>query len=189
MNLTGQCLLATPQMSHDDFKDSVVFIVEDSYDGVMGILINKKSDCKTQDFFRKLKLKSLTLSQEKINSTLIHYGGPIQQGHGFVLHPTKERNNWETTIHKNPNISVTVSKDIIKSIACETGPKNYLIAMGCAGWERAQLKEELDENLWLIAPPIPNIIFNTDIDLRHKQTAESIGIAKISQLTAKIGNA
>ena len=188
-NLTGKCLLATPQLADSNFKEAVVFIVEDNTDGAMGIVINKKADCQTKDFLKSLKLKVSSLKSEQRKPTVIYCGGPIQQEHGFIIHSTDEPDQWQTTIHQGSKVSVTVSKDIIKSIANGSGPKDYLISLGCSGWEPGQIQEEINDNLWLIAPFDSEIIFNTPIKLRYEKTAQSIGIKTISLLTTEVGHA
>tara|TARA_A100001015_G_scaffold294005_1_gene371281 strand:+ start:923 stop:1492 length:570 start_codon:yes stop_codon:yes gene_type:complete len=187
-NLTGKCLLATPQLANSNFKEAVVFIIEDNTDGSMGIVINKISDCQTKDFFKSLKVKASILKSEQ-KKPIIHCGGPIEQEHGFIIHSTCEQDLWQTTIHKSSNIGVTVSKDIIKSIANGSGPKDYFISLGCAGWEPGQLQEEINDNLWLLAPFNSEILFNTPVKSRYEKTAQSIGIKKISLLTTEVGHA
>jgi putative transcriptional regulator len=188
-DLTGKCLLATPQLANSNFKEAVIFIVEDNTDGAMGIVINKISDCQTKDFFKSLKLKVSSLKSDKKKPTLIHCGGPVQQEHGFIIHSNDAPEKWQTTIHQGSNVSVTVSKDIMKSIANGTGPKDHFISLGCSGWEPGQLQEEINDNLWLLAPFDPEITFNTPIKSRYQKTAQSIGIKTISLLTPEVGHA
>ena len=173
-NLTGKCLLATPQLANSNFKEAVVFIIEDNTDGSMGIVINKISDCQTKDFFKSLKVKASILKSEQ-KKPIIHCGGPIEQEHGFIIHSTCEQDLWQTTIHK--------------SIANGSGPKDYFISLGCAGWEPGQLQEEINDNLWLLAPFNSEILFNTPVKSRYEKTAQSIGIKKISLLTTEVGHA
>jgi len=85
------------------------------------------------------------------------------------------------------SVSLTTSRDIIEAIAVDKGPKQYLIALGYAGWGEGQLEQEILANTWLNTPFSKNVLFDTPIDKRWQGAAEQIGI-DINQLTTQAGH-
>ena len=53
-------------------------------------------------------------------------------------------NEWESSMKSiTPEIKICTSKTILEDIAIGKGPDNYLIALGCAGWDAGQLEQEI----------------------------------------------
>ena len=61
-------------------------------------------------------------------------------------------------------------------IAGGRGPENYLIALGCAGWEPGQLEREISENAWLTAPAQHDLIFSDNYGSKSKEAAALLGV-------------
>ena len=57
---------------------------------------------------------------------------------------------------------LTSSQDILRAIAQGTGPQNYMLGLGYAGWSAGQLDEELRENAWLTLEATPDLLFRLD---------------------------
>src|SRR5437667_7670446 len=83
-SLTGQLLIAMPQMMDPRFARSVVYICAHSEDeGAMGLVINKLLASLTMDEL----LTHLKLEPDRRNRQQpVHFGGPVEPGRGFVLH-------------------------------------------------------------------------------------------------------
>jgi putative transcriptional regulator len=113
-------------------------------------------------------------------------GGPVQPDRGFVLHQSDEV--FDSTVDPSAPVKVTVSQDILKSIARGDGPKPSLVALGYAGWASGQLESEIAGNAWLSVPLDPAILFDTPVGDRWKAAAELIGI-DIRQVTNYAGHA
>ena len=102
-------------------------------------------------------------------------GGPVQIDHGFVLHRNCS-SNWEASLKVTPEVTLTTSCDILRAIANGSGPRDYLIALGYAGWAAGQLEQELSENSWLTLPADSDIIFDTPPERRMDAAAALLGI-------------
>ena len=80
-----QLLIAMPGMQVDVFARSVIYICAHSPAGAMGIVINQKlQEVKFKDLLEQLNLPHSELLVEPI----VHFGGPVETGRGFVLHST-----------------------------------------------------------------------------------------------------
>ena len=75
----------------------------------------------------------------------------------------------------------------MQAIANGRGPKQYLIALGYAGWGKGQLEKEIIENSWLNTPSGEAILFHTPIEQRWNAAASQLGI-DINRLTTAAGH-
>ena len=116
--LTGNLLLAMPQMQDERFIRSVVYICAHTSDGAMGLVINKIVDSVS---FPEL-LDQLNISSESPNREIrVHFGGPVETGRGFVLHSADFVQ--DATLVINEYVALTATIDILKSIADGKGPE------------------------------------------------------------------
>ena len=156
-NLSNQFLIAMPQMNDPRFEKSLIYIIEHSKNGAMGIILNQPVQFLSFDSL----LKQLGITRKGLNSSVnIHFGGPVGTAHGFVLHSPDY--NKKATLKLNSVISLTATLEIIRDMAENKGPKSSLLALGYAGWESGQLEDEIRSNGWLHCPADNNIIFDTN---------------------------
>ena len=76
----------------------------------------------------------------------IFAGGPVQPEIGFVIHSTDYHRPG--TLDVNGRVAMTASREILRDIGNDNGPKQSLIAFGYAGWGPGQLEGELARRDW-----------------------------------------
>src|SRR3954453_23968560 len=159
-SLTGQLLIAMPQMLDPRFARSVVYVCAHSEDeGAMGLVINKLFEAVTMDeLFAHLKLDPGTAAR----SRPVHFGGPVEPGRGFVLHTADYRE--DATLVVGDGFAVTATLDILRASGKGAGPQKSLLALGYAGWAPGQLDAEMQANGWLSVIADPELIFDSDFD-------------------------
>src|SRR5438105_15686953 len=110
-SLTGQLLVAMPQMMDPRFARSVVYICAHSEEaGAMGLVVNKLLQALTMDeLFTHLKLEPARRNQ--LNP--VHFGGPVEPGRGFVLHTAEYRE--ESTLPVSEEFVITVTSHILRA--------------------------------------------------------------------------
>ncbi len=120
--LTGQLLIAMPQMTDPRFARSVVYVCSHSEDeGAMGLVVNKLLPSLTMDeLFTHLNLGPCALGR----SRPVHFGGPVEPGRGFVLHTADYRE--EATLVVGDGFAVTATLDILRAIGKGEGPQSSL---------------------------------------------------------------
>lgn len=170
-NLTNHFLIAMPNLPDPHFFQTVTFICMHNEEGAMGIIINRPLSVELGDVLGHMKIEP---ALPDIGTTRIYEGGPVQRERGFVLH--RPIGKWETMITVGTDIGVTVSRDILESIAKGEGPPEMLIALGYAGWTAGQLEEEMASNTWLSVPADADIIFNTPAEKRWQTAAKRLGV-------------
>ena len=182
--LQDHFLIAMPAMGDPNFNETVTYICEHSEDdGALGIIVNRPLEMQLGEIFRQL---SLDVEDQSHAQAPVLSGGPVHRDRGFVLHKSEE--SYESTLETATGIKVTMSQDILSSMARGGGPELAVVALGCAGWEAGQLESELAANAWLSAPADPAIVFDTPFELRWSAAAGLLGV-DISQLSSYAGHA
>ncbi|MEK9848386.1 MAG: YqgE/AlgH family protein [Rhodospirillaceae bacterium] len=181
--LTGQLLVAMPQMEDQRFARSVVYICAHTDDGAMGLILNKLAEAiNFSDLLEQLNLPVATVSDK----TRVHFGGPVETGRGFVLHSDDFTQDASLLIENG--VALTATVDILSAISKGNGPRNYLLALGYAGWAPGQLDSEIQANGWLIAPADTDILFGSKIENKWNTALNTIGI-DVTMLSSHAGHA
>jgi putative transcriptional regulator len=116
----------------------------------------------------------------------VYSGGPVGTERGFVLHGPGW--SYENTLAVSDDIHLTLSRDVIDSIASGSGPDKSLVALGYAGWEPGQLEEEMLANSWLSVPATAELVFDTPYAERWDSAARTLGI-DIARMSPDAGHA
>lgn len=183
-SLTGQLLVAMPQMMDPRFARSVVYICAHSEEaGAMGLVINKLLQELTMDeLFTHLKLEPA----RQRRSNPVFFGGPVEPGRGFVLHTADYKE--ESTLAVSGEFAVTATLDILRAIGRGEGPHRSLLALGYAGWAPGQLDAEIQANGWLSVDADAELVFDNDIDGKWQRALGKLGV-DLTMLSTDAGHA
>jgi len=181
--LTGQFLIAMPQMADSQFSQTVIYVCAHTIDGAMGLVVNREIDGIT---FTGL-LKQLEIDAPDAGDQIrIMFGGPVESGRGFILHSPDYLH--ESTLLIGETMGLTATMDILKDIAKGAGPRQSLLALGYTGWAPSQLDQEIQANGWLHAPADDKLIFDDDISARWDGALSILGIDSV-HLSGDAGHA
>ena len=181
--LTGQLLIAMPQMNDPRFERTVIYICAHTADGAMGLVVNREIEALT---FPDL-LKQLNIDAEVVDDRIqVLFGGPVETGRGFVLHSSDYVQNATMLVDKR--VGLTATMEVLKDIASGNGPRLNLLALGYAGWGPGQLDAEIHANGWLTVPADDGLIFDPDLDKKWERAVAKIGIDS-SMLSGQAGHA
>ena len=170
-------------MVDPNFSTTVTLICEHNDDGALGIVINRPTTLKLSGLFEQLNVDDPDPGAADFP---VLSGGPVGLERGFVLH--SPGHSFENTLAVSDDISLTLSRDIIDSIASGDGPDQALVALGYAGWQPGQLEEEMLANSWLSVPATREIVFNTPFAKRWNSAARQLGI-DIAAMSTDAGHA
>jgi putative transcriptional regulator len=181
--LADHFLIAMPSLADPHFVRGVTLICQHDANGAMGLVINHLSDFTLGEVLRQMDIAcdSPALAQRPV---LI--GGPVQLERGFVLHD--DPRDFGSTLRFGNGLGVSTSREILEEIAGGSGPANFLVTLGYAGWTAGQLEEELAQNAWLTVPVDKSILFGTPLEERWQAAARSIGV-DVSKLSDLVGHA
>lgn len=181
--LTGQLLIAMPNMQDVRFERSVIYLCVHNADGAMGLVINQIADeLNFPDLLEQLGIESAGADV----GMPIHVGGPVESGRGFVLHTSDYAQG--STIQVNEAVSLTATVDILKDIAEGRGPRRALLALGYAGWGAGQLDGEIQQNAWLNVNADETLLFGDHPDTKWEQSLAKLGV-DLSLLSGEAGHA
>ena len=182
-SLNNHLLIAMPGMADPNFSTTVTLVCEHNDEGALGIVINRPSNLDLGGLFEQLSVED---ADKKIASTPVLDGGPVARERGFVLHTPSEE--YESSVSVSKDIQLTLSRDVLDSLAAGTGPDRSVVALGYAGWEPGQLEAEMLQNTWLTVPATPELIFDVPFEERWSSAAESMGI-DIKKISPHAGHA
>ncbi|WP_029890048.1 YqgE/AlgH family protein [Polycyclovorans algicola] len=178
----NQFLIAMPAMLDEHFSRTVSLLCEHNDHGAIGLVINRPMELKLVDVLKQMDLESDALDED----APVFWGGPVQPERGFVIHDAP--GGWESTLDLPGGLHITTSRDVLRALGTGTGPKNYVVALGFAGWDEGQLEEEVLSNAWLNTPVDQQILFQTPIEERWQAATRLLGV-DITQLTQSAGHA
>ncbi len=181
--LTGQLLIAMPQMLDPRFEKTVIYMCAHTEDGAMGLVLNKvMENINFPDLLEQLNLEPKVAG----NDIRVHFGGPVETGRGFVLHSADYVQ--DATMVIDESISLTATTDILRDIADGEGPSNSILALGYAGWGPGQLDTEIQANGWLSVEADDGLVFGTEPASIWQNALAKIGI-DVLMLSGDAGHA
>ncbi len=163
--MAGRFLISEPFMYDENFKRTVVLLVEHGDKGSLGFVLNRQLQVNVDQIVEDFPLCESS----------VFMGGPVEQGTLHYVHrlgkkipDSREVSGgiyWGGSFESLQNL---VEKgDIIES--------DILFFVGYSGWAPGQLEEELDRKSWIVAPEDPNLIFQADYKDMWRQVLKSMG--------------
>jgi len=168
--LSGRLLLAMPNMYDPNFERSVIAMCVHDENGALGIGVGHLRD----DISFHGLLEQLDIAPGDVPDCPVHHGGPVETARGFVLHSA----DWggDGTLLVNPFGALSGSVDVLRAIAAGRGPRQWLVALGYAGWAPAQLEQEMSRPGWYAATGRSAILYDTPAQDRWNATWAAEGI-------------
>jgi putative transcriptional regulator len=165
--LTGQILVATPEMKDPRFAESVIYLVKHDGKGAMGLAVNKPlAKTELNELLKGFGVEAKNLQRE----VTIHYGGPVSPRQGFLLH--SDDFYLAATNRIANGIAMSSDNQMLEALARGYAPRQSLFLLGYAGWAPGQLEAELKMNSWYIIPSDKSLIFSGDADRKWRQALD-----------------
>lgn len=171
-SLEGKLLIAMPGMGDPRFERSVVFMCAHSDDGALGLIVNKPAP--ELQFSTLIEQLGIDAGDSK-RDIRVHFGGPVENGRGFVLHSADYLSNT-STLKVTDAFGMTATLDVLEDIANGDGPASALLALGYSGWGPGQLEIEILQNGWLTCDAKPEIVFGDDDESKWSAALKTLGV-------------
>ncbi len=176
LNLCGKLLIAMPGMGDQRFERSVIYLCAHSEEGAMGLIVNKpRPELTFNRLLEQLKIAPGPGGQD----IRVHFGGPVENGRGFVLHSADYVGN-RATLQVDDRFGMTATLDVLEHIARGEGPEASLLALGYSGWGPGQLEREIAHNGWLTCEASPDIVFSGADARKWGWALKSLGVDPLS---------
>ena len=148
----GMLLLATPPLEDPNFDRSVVYMMEHSAEGAVGVVLNNPTG--------ETAIDGLGLWMDLVTPpTVVFNGGPVQfDALIAIAEVTGPRDDAWSAILADLG-SVDLARDPI-DVADEIG--RVRMFRGYAGWAPGQLDSELDAGAWMVFDALRNDVFHPE---------------------------
>lgn len=185
MSLANHFLVAMPSLEDQIFSQSVIYVCEHHEQGSVGLMINRPTEYSMSLIFDQMHIQS---KHQKIAHQPLLFGGPLQTERGFVIH--RPCGSWRSSLLLvESEVTVTTSNDIIRAISEGKGPKDVLIALGYVGWDSRQLEQEIVDNVWLVCPFKPELLYDVPFDERWRAAGLVLGVRMEQLISSGEGHA
>ena len=189
--LSGQMLIAMPNLQDGPFARSVVYLCAHRDDGAMGIIVNHSARAiRFPELLVQLgvvKESESILLPPRAGQIKVLRGGPVETSRGFVLHSSDFFID-NSTLPIADDVCLTATLDILRAIAKGGGPQKAVLALGYAGWDKGQLEGEIRANGWLHCPADSSLIFDSDFSAKYDRALAKIGVSA-AMLSGEAGRA
>ncbi len=156
----GHLLIASEAIQDPRFHHTVILLLRHDTSGAFGIVINRPLAEQSIASLLAAAGERNTADAALEGSIRVFAGGPVQQQRGFVVHSAEYRR--DETLEVDGVVAMTASKDILRDIGRQRGPKRCFFAFGYAGWGAGQLEGEMARGDWHTAPEEPTLVFDED---------------------------
>ena len=160
-----------PAMADPNFSRTLTYLCEHNEQGALGLVINRPLDMTLATLFERINLE---LKAWERKNAPVHFGGPVQQDRGFVLH--RPIGQWKSTLPIGTDIGLTTSRDILEAVSEGGGPAKLLVTLGYAGWAAGQLEHELGQNAWLTVEASEDVLFDLPPEEKLAAAMQLLGI-------------
>ncbi len=150
----GKFLVAGREMKDPRFAEAVIFLVDYSARGAMGLVINHPSHARLSKAFPDMEgLKKRT--------DPLYIGGPVRIDQMFML--VRSSGKPEDSRHVFKDVYVSGSKTLLQRMIDkgESG-KRFHVFTGYAGWSPRQLDREVALGGWYVMPADAETIFEKE---------------------------
>jgi len=148
----GKLLVASPALEDPNFVRSVVLITEHGEEGAMGIVLNRPADAEVEEVLPELA--SIAVAEP------VFVGGPVQPESLVVLGEFTDPDKAAWIVVADVGL-VSASTDLDELPEAVRRGRVYA---GFSGWGPGQLEGELEEEAWIIEPPLREEIFSEDAE-------------------------
>ena len=138
----GDLLISAPFLKDFYFARSVILMIENNDEGSMGIVLNKS-------FSNLMTLNEVIPELASLPPIPLYKGGPVERKTLFYLHSFSE---LKDALPLGNGLYVNGDFEQMKRYLLFGGATQGYIRffMGYTGWQKGQLKQEIETNTWII---------------------------------------
>lgn len=149
-------LVASRELTDPNFSQTVVLLLRYDQDGVMGVIVNRRTRAVLKDAMPELDAESRTRHH-------VYLGGPVQIGTLRFLARSAEP--LEDADYVLGDIQVSASRRLLDRLVAESPDNSRLrVFVGYSGWAPGQLEGEIARGGWHIVPATAEQVFSAEPD-------------------------
>jgi putative AlgH/UPF0301 family transcriptional regulator len=150
----GKLLVASRDLADPMFAKTVVLLVHYDDDGVIGLMLNRRSDVPLSRALKELKAA-------KDRPDPVYLGGPVEISTVFALLRSKAKQDPAERILEDVYLISTKSL-LEKTLTAKVDRGGFHVYLGYAGWSPEQLRNEVQVGAWFIFQGDAETVFNSN---------------------------
>ena len=146
----GSLLVAVPLLEEPTFHRTVVFMLQHTNGGALGLVINRATD---EEHVSGIDPWLHELSHPQV----VFSGGPVQSNTLIAIAAlgiTTDTEGFAPLDHGLGTVDLSILADELAE-----GIQQLRVFRGYSGWGPGQLEDELDEGAWLVVPYVAGDVF------------------------------
>jgi putative AlgH/UPF0301 family transcriptional regulator len=152
----AKLLVASRDLTDPNFAETVVLLIRYDADGVVGLILNRRTHVPLSRVFEGLKA-----AQDR--SDPVYLGGPVEKPAAFGLLQSPSR--LEGAEHIFGRVYLISTKTLVEqTISARPDPGVFHVYLGYAGWTNDQLRMEVELGMWFIFQADARTVFDSDPD-------------------------
>jgi putative transcriptional regulator len=161
----GRILIAEPFLNDIYFKRSIILLTEHNTEGSIGFVLNKPVNMKIDEIIIDFPAFDCNIS----------IGGPVSTNTVHYIHTLGEV--IPNSVKVCDNIYWGGDFDFLKELIKEGALKKEQVKffLGYSGWMPNQLRDELEQNSWLVCKMDGNSIMDQSMDKIWSQVLSNLG--------------
>lgn len=150
----GKLLVASRDLADPHFAQTVVLLVRYDAQGVVGLILNRRTDVPLSRVLENLKAA-------KNRTDPVYLGGPVETPAVFALFQSPAK--IEGAEHVFGGVYLIAAKNLFEqTVAARPDAGVFHVYLGYAGWTNEQLRKEVELGAWFIFPADAGTVFNSD---------------------------
>ena len=152
----GKLLVASRSLGDPHFAETVVLLVRCDAQGVVGLILNRRTDVPLSRVLEGLKAA-------KDRSDPVYLGGPVETPAVFALFQSPAKIEGAENIFGAVYL-ITAKSLFEQTVSTRPDPGVFHVYLGYAGWTIGQLRREVELGAWFIFPADANTVFSANPD-------------------------
>jgi putative AlgH/UPF0301 family transcriptional regulator len=152
----GKMLVASRDLADPIFAKTVILLVQYDANGVVGLMLNRRTDVPLSRAFEKLEAA-------KNRTDPVYLGGPVEIPAVFALLRSKAKQKPAERVLEDVYLISTRSL-FEETLSARPDPGVFHVYLGYAGWTPQQLRKEVEVGAWFIFQGDEQTVFDSNPD-------------------------
>jgi putative transcriptional regulator len=150
----GMFVVATDSLAATGYEHAVIYLTEHNHTGSFGVIVNQPLPVTILEVLKTGVAKSHEQDP-------VYFGGPLHTQFLFVLAQTKLHKG----MHKiKDDVYFGAGEEVVVRLNAEQDNPHLRTFAGFASWGPGQLKDEIEQGVWLVAPEKAQTLFDQKND-------------------------
>lgn len=157
----GSLLVASRSLADPNFAETVILLVHYDAEGVVGLILNRRTDVPLSRV-----LEGLKAARDRLDP--VYLGGPLETPVLFALLQSAAK--LDGAEHIFGSVYLISKKGVFEQIiSTRPDPSVFHVYLGYAGWSPSQLRTEVQLGAWFIFQADAKTVFDADPDSLWQQ--------------------